>query len=203
MQYLRHLFVILSGLLVVTACNSDEGQKSKETDRNTTEKVHKTITTQQLLNASLKGDLKYVKEAVKQDFDINKEDASGKTALMLASYNGHSQIVQYLLENEANANATDNQGRTPLAFAASGSFPETVKNLLENGADPNRVEQTEQWTPLMWAAAEGNEQVVRILLDHGADPTLKDKDDETAWDFATTNGYDKISKLLKRAKNSR
>lgn len=203
MQYLRHLLVIFSGFLIIAACSSNGGQKSKETDGNTAEKAHKNLTIQQLLNASLEGNLKYVKEAVKQGFDINKQDASGKTALMLASYNGHSQVVQYLLENEANANATDKQGRTPLTFAASGPFPETVKILLEHGADPNRIEGSEQWSPLMWAAAEGNEQVVQILLDHGADPTLKDNDDETAWDFAKSNGHDKISRLLERAKNSR
>lgn len=205
MNFLSHFSVaILSGFLIFAACsNNDQQSKNSANEQNAPDNTPTEITSQQLLSASLEGNLGYVQEAVKQDVDINKQDPSGRTPLMLASYNGHMEVVRFLLENEADPNATDNQGRTPLTFAASGSFPETVEILLENGAEPNKVDDAEGWSPLMWAAAEGNEQVVNVLLDHGADPTLEDKDKETARDFASNNGHSKTAELLKQAEDSR
>lgn len=205
MNYLRHFSVaILSGFLIFTACsNSDQKSGDSANDLNVSDNTPTDITSQQLLNASLEGNLRYVKEAVKQNVSIDEQDPSGRTPLMLASFNGHEKVVRYLLDNEADPNAIDNEGRTPLIFAASGSFPETVEILLENGAEPNKVDKAEGWSALMWAAAEGNEEVVRILLTNGADPTLKDNDDETALVFASNNGHSKVAELLKQAGDSR
>lgn len=205
MNFLRHFSVaILSGFLIFAACSNDD-QKSQNSanDQNSPDSISTDITSQQLLSASLEGNLDYVQKALKQDVNINKQDPSGRTPLMLASYNGHAEVVRFLLENKADPNTADNQGRTPLIFAASGSFPETVETLLENGAEPNKVDEAEGWSPLMWAAAEGNEQVVNVLLNHGADPTLEDKDKETARDFASNNGHSKVAELLKQAEDNR
>ncbi|MDZ7693969.1 MAG: ankyrin repeat domain-containing protein [Balneolaceae bacterium] len=122
----------------------------------------------------------------------------GPTALMFASYNGHLDVIRYLVDNGAQLDRKNKEGRTALMFAASGPFPDVVQYLLEQGADPNRTDMAEGWSPLMYAAAEGNTEVVKILLSHGADPELKDKDGDTAADFAQNNGHTEIAKLLKK-----
>lgn len=204
MHYFRSFIATIAvGLLLFAGCgNSDQKKKDASGNQaNLPGKVADKITTQRLLGASLEGDIAVAKKAVEQGVDIDIQDQSGRTPLMLAAYNGHSDMIRYLLEKGADLSESDNQGRTPLIFASSGPYPETVKLLLENDADPNKTDKAEGWSALMWAAAEGNEQVVRVLLEHGADPTLRDKDDETARDFATDNGHAKVAELLKQAEN--
>ena len=58
------------------------------------------------------------------------------------------------------------------------------------------VEKSEGFDALMWAAAEGNALVVRLLIDAGADVKRKDKDGETAYDFAKKNGHQAVAKML-------
>lgn len=43
---------------------------------------------------------------------------------------------------------------------------------------------------------DGEEHLVLVLLDYGADSTLKDKDGETALDFARNNGHEEVVQLL-------
>lgn len=207
MNYLRHITIaILSGFIIFVSCSNNETQKAKDTASNNGKTQNNTptnITTQELIKASFDGNLDLIREVVNREINIDDQDQSGRTPLMMAAFNGHSDLVQYLLENGADPNTVDRQGRTPLIFAASGPYAETVRLLLDNGAKPNKTDQKEKWSPLMWAAAEGNEEVVNVLLDNGADPTLQDTDNETARDFASSNGHDKIVKLLKEAENDR
>lgn len=206
MDYLRHISVaILSGFIIILGCSNND-QQTIETANNSEgdqSNVSTNITTQTLIKASFDGNLDTVRKAVEQGVDVDSQDQSGRTPLMMAAFNGHYELVQYLLENGADPNTVDRQGRTPLIFATSGPYAETVRLLLDNGAKPNKTDQNEKWSPLMWAAAEGNEEVVKVLLDHGADPTLQDTDNETARDFASSNGHGKIVKLLKEAENER
>lgn len=193
--------LLLTALILFTACGTEKDQQSKKSEagqQSISESSSQAITTRDLIRASLEGNMKTVTRAVKQGKEVDSRDNAGRTPLMMAAYNGHSEIVRFLLEHGANPNSADKQGRTPLIFASSGSYPQTVKLLLDNGAKPNVTDKKEGWTALMWAAAEGNEKVVRILLDNGADPSLTDKDNETARDFASSNGHDKVVELLKQ-----
>ena len=51
-------------------------------------------------------------------------------------------------------------------------------------------------TALMAAAAGGNAAIAHILLDAGADINAKDKDDETALNFAVVEGCEDVVELL-------
>ena len=48
----------------------------------------------------------------------------------------------------------------------------------------------------MFAAAEGQKEVVQALLQNNADTTVKDKDGDTARDFAAKNGYREVATML-------
>lgn len=74
------------------------------------------------------------------NFDLNKKNAVGDTALHMAVKNGKLDAISTLLKNEADVNSTNNQGETPLYLATTSTFK--IKNalvqiLLENGAKPN------------------------------------------------------------------
>lgn len=155
------------------------------------------LSTDQVLEAALNGNLNIVSRAVENGFEIDATDPDGHTALMLAAYNGHSDIIQFLLKRGAVADARDHNDRTALMYASTGPFNTSVKLLLEAGADPNLVDNEEQFTPLMFAAAEGQTEVVKTLLKNGADKTRVDVDGESAYDFAVNNGHTEVAKLVK------
>lgn len=186
-------------LLLAWGCGESGSQNSGADKSSQPGKSPSSLTSRDLIAASLEGNMQAVKKALGRDMDINGSDGAGRTPLMMAAYNGHRGLVEYLLREGADLNAADKQGRTPLIFAASGPNPKTVELLLAKGSKPNIADKNEGWTALMWAAAEGNREVVRILLDHGADPSLEDKDKETAVDFAESNGHEHTAKLLKKA----
>jgi ankyrin repeat protein len=81
-------------------------------------------------------------------------------------------------------------------YAATGPHAKTVNLLLEAGANPDLADNAEGFTALMYAAAEGQLEVVRALLGHGANATLRDKDGDTARDFAARNGHTEIARRL-------
>lgn len=155
------------------------------------------ITALAFQEAALQGQIETVRQAIEQGVDVRFVDAEGRSALMLAAFDGHTNIVRLLLENDSPANHVDCVGRTALIYASSGPNHETVQALLNAGADPDVVDKVEGFTALMFAAAEGQKEVVQALLKFKANKSLKDKDGDTARDFATKNGHPEIAKLLK------
>ena len=197
-------FLVLN--IFLGSCNSESSRTNKQNLKQ--DSVHQSsnstvdagLTAEDLKKASLDGNLNKVKKAVSNNIDVNYADKQGRTSLMLAAYNGHTKVARYLLKNGASISRSDINGRTPLIFAASGPFPDTVELLLKHNADPNTVDNGEGWSPLMFAAAGGHGEVVKILLDGNADIQLKDKDGETALDFARNNNHANIIELLKKGK---
>jgi len=137
-----------------------------------------------------------VRRSLEQGLDVNKADADGRTAMMMAAFEGYTEVVEVLLEYGAEVDRRDDAGRTALMYASSGPFPQTVELLIENGADVNRADTTEGWTSLMMAAAEGHRPVVELLLRHGADTALTDQDGDSAIDHARERKQTDIVALL-------
>ena len=109
----------------------------------------------------------------------------GKTALHYASEKGHAQIVEYLLSKKANINAKDDYGWTPLHYACSSGQLEIVKILISAGAKINERDNTfAGWTPLHLASLVGNIDIVNYLITNNANKKLKDKIDQTPFDWA-------------------
>lgn len=151
---------------------------------------------QALFDFALDGNLEAVKELVTGGAGVNVSNPDLRTPLMLAAFNGHTAVVRFLLEQDARVDAKDSGGRTALLFASSGPFPETVELLLDKGAEVNTQGTLEGFTALMTAAAEGNLEVVKILLAHGATVGLKDKDGDTAENFARQNRHTAVAEVL-------
>jgi uncharacterized protein len=112
--------------------------------------------------------------------DLEKLDASGENAMMLAALNGDATFVKLLIAKEAEVNK---KGWTPLHYAATNGHDEIVKILLDNSAyidagSPNGT------TPLMMAARGGHLSTCKLLLDEGADLRIKNQIGMTAVDFA-------------------
>lgn len=112
--------------------------------------------------------------------DVNKLNAEGESALMIAALKGHLEIAARLIKKDADVNKT---GWAPLHYAASNGHLVVMSLLLENhayidAASPNGT------TPLMMAAMYGSASTVKLLLEEGADPLLKNQQGLTAIEFA-------------------
>ncbi len=112
--------------------------------------------------------------------DVNKLNAKGESALMIAALRGHLGIATKLVKKDADVNKT---GWAPLHYAASNGHLEIMNLLLENHAYID-AESPNGSTPLMMAAQYGNASAVKLLLEAGADPLLKNQQGLTAIQFA-------------------
>jgi ankyrin repeat protein len=112
--------------------------------------------------------------------DVEKLDAAGENAMMLAALNGDTALVKALIDKGAEVNK---KGWAPLHYAAANGHDDIVQLLLDHSAyidagSPNGT------TPLMMAARGNHLSTVKVLLDAGADSHVKNQIGMTALDFA-------------------
>ncbi len=112
--------------------------------------------------------------------DLNRLNAKGESALMLAALKGYQNLAEKLIKKGADVNKT---GWTPLHYAATGGQLTVISLLLENSAYID-AESPNGTTPLMMAAMYGTPAAVKLLLQEGADPSLKNQQGLTALQFA-------------------
>ena len=112
--------------------------------------------------------------------DVNKLNANGESALMIAALRGQFDQAEKLIKKGADVNKT---GWAPLHYAASSGQISIISLLLDNSAYID-AESPNGTTPLMMAAMYGTPQAVKLLLKEGADPSLKNQQGLTALQFA-------------------
>ncbi|KAG0204878.1 hypothetical protein BGX28_003337 [Mortierella sp. GBA30] len=85
--------------------------------------------------------------------DVNQQDNTLKSALLLASYAGHIDIMAELIEHGASLNVLDQYGWSSLMLAAYAGKLEACKLLLTHGADPHiRTANGKNARSLSWDA---------------------------------------------------
>lgn len=99
--------------------------------------------------------------------DVNKADADGMTALIIASFRGHVGVVRILLAHEdVDVNRPMSGGFTPLCGASEKGHVGVVQLLLAHkDVDVNKPSDA-GLSALCLAAHEGHIDVVRLLLRH-------------------------------------
>lgn len=124
--------------------------------------------------------------------EIDRPNASGETALMMAALRGHETWVLRLLERGA---AIHKAGWSPLHYAASGPQPKVVALLLARGA-PIEAASPNGSTPLMMAAGYGAIDSADLLLARGADRRKRNAAGLTAADFARRAGREALAERI-------
>ncbi len=86
--------------------------------------------------AAYLGDLKAVKDFIKQGTDVNSKNIMDTTPLHFAAAGGQKEIIEFLIDNGADVNAVVMDELTPLHAAVSFSGdPEVIDLLIARGAD--------------------------------------------------------------------
>jgi ankyrin repeat protein len=145
------------------------------------------------INAVEKSDLESVKQLFSEEM-INPKQLiwpdSEEVPLGIAAETGSIEMVKLLLEL-----GFDPTLLCPLVCAVRKQHKRIIVVLLEAGANVNEL-YFEKLTPLMYAAALGNLEIVKLLVEAGAAIEMKDDDNQTALDKATSNQHDDVVAYL-------
>ncbi|XP_068037437.1 M-phase phosphoprotein 8 [Anomalospiza imberbis] len=138
-----------------------------------------------LRDAVKSGDYMTVKMALSsnEEYNLDQEDPSGMTLVMLAAAGGHDDLLRVLIRKGAKVNGRQKNGTTALIHAAEKNFLTTVAILLEAGAYVN-MQQSSGETALMKACKRGNSDIVRLMIENGADCNILSKHQNSAMHFA-------------------
>ncbi|XP_024607076.1 M-phase phosphoprotein 8 isoform X2 [Neophocaena asiaeorientalis asiaeorientalis] len=174
-----------------------------------------------LRDAVKNGDYITVKFALNssEEYNLDQEDSSGMTLVMLAAAGGQDDLLRLLLKKGAKVNGRQKNGTTALIHAAEkvghsegfgsmvlgprqslslqgNNFLTTVAILLEAGAFVN-VQQSNGETALMKACKRGNSDIVRLVIECGADCNILSKHQNSALHFAKQCNNVLVYDLLK------
>ncbi|KAM5288397.1 M-phase phosphoprotein 8 [Ctenodactylus gundi] len=151
-----------------------------------------------LRDAVKNGDYITVKVALNssEEYNLDQEDSSGMTLVMLAAAGGQDDLLRLLITKGAKVNGRQKNGTTALIHAAEKNFLTTVAILLEAGAFVN-VQQSSGETALMKACKRGNSDIVRLVIECGADCNILSKHQNSALHFAKQCNNVLVYDLLK------
>ncbi|XP_008822573.1 M-phase phosphoprotein 8 [Nannospalax galili] len=157
-----------------------------------------TIPSNLLRDAVKNGDYIAVKVALNsnEEYNLDQEDSSGMTLVMLAAAGGQDDLLRLLITKGAKVNGRQKNGTTALIHAAEKNFLTTVAILLEAGAFVN-VQQSNGETALMKACKRGNSDIVRLVIECGADCNILSKHQNSALYFAKQCNNVLVYDLLK------
>nr|XP_028582102.1 M-phase phosphoprotein 8 isoform X1 [Podarcis muralis] len=155
------------------------------------------ISPAQLRDAVKNGQYAVVKMALNsnEEYNLDQEDASGMTLVMLAAAGGHDDIIRLLIRKGAKVNCKQKNGTTALILAAEKNNLTTAAILLEAGAYVN-LQQNNGETALMKACRRGNYDLVRLMIESGADCNISSKHQTSALHFAKQYNNLQVQELL-------
>ena len=148
-----------------------------------------------LFNAAKHGNYDAVQALLNAGRDINIQNTSGNTPLILATKNHHPSIVAYLLLRQANPNIQNNAGQAALHLAAHFGIGDSIKRLVHTNADID-IQDRQGNTPLIVAALAGRVNAVKLLLELGANPNIQNNLGHSALHVAVYQGLADTARAL-------
>ena len=138
-----------------------------------------------------------VETLVMKGANVNAQNQSGKTAIMLAAFAGKLNIIKELRSSGASYDLRDRAGCNVLHYAVDGGNLDSIQYLLMDGVDVNAKDNTSGWTPLLRASSVGgNKEVADLLIKYKADVNIMDKDNKSALMIAVINGNQPLVQCL-------
>ncbi|GAO50592.1 hypothetical protein G7K_4716-t1 [Saitoella complicata NRRL Y-17804] len=116
--------------------------------------------------AASNGDLDVIRKVIdgpgQKLVDVDAQDESGTTPLIMAACFGRTDVVKALLEAHADVNKQDKYGWTATMWASNNNHPDLIKELVAHGASTT-TKTTSGRTALDFAAPETSTEVAGFL----------------------------------------
>ncbi|MEP7352044.1 MAG: ankyrin repeat domain-containing protein [Acidobacteriota bacterium] len=152
-----------------------------------------------IADAAMKGDTAAVQALLKQQANVNAQQADGATAMQWAAYRNDLALADILIAAKADVKLANHDGATAMRLAAINGSAEMIQRLLRAGASADELGPAGQ-TPLMFAAKNGNPAAVKALIDAKADVNIKEQlRGTTALMWAAEQVHPEAVKLLVEA----
>lgn len=120
--------------LIAAICGCFENTNGMK--RSIREKISMQNQDRSLIEAVRKNDIRKVAQLIKAKANLDAQNVSGETALILAAEEGHTDIVKLLIDAGANLNLQDMiVGLTALIAAAQGRYTDIARLLINAGAN--------------------------------------------------------------------
>ena len=94
-----------------------------------------------------------------------------------------------------NSALDDKSGTRAIHIACKNGDRDMIRELMKRNCFLNQKD-SKGCTALMLAAAAGHDKIVKLIVDSGADVRMKDKNDDTALEYAERNNRTKVKELL-------
>lgn len=160
------------------------------------QEMQKSDASQNLFDASVRGDAKAAMLALVAQAEPNCCSHDGITPLMVGVAGGHVEVSRLLVTSGAKVNSTPCPwGLCPVGMAAAQGNMALVEMLLQWKADANMCSSSGN-APLMRAASNGHLSVCKVLLEHSAEPDSSDYAGVTASMVAVDRENTEVFKLL-------
>ena len=130
-------------------------------------------------------DIQSVKDYINSGYNLDSQNNSGDTPLILAASNNKMEIVKLLLNAGVDVDEQGKGDYTPLMYASRYNYAEIVKLLLNAGADIDKQNKY-GYTALTLAALYNYHEIVELLLDYGADEFILDNNDKSFYYLLNT-----------------
>jgi len=113
-----------------------------------------------------KGDIDGLSKLLKSNCDLNIQDESGETGLILTCREGHKEIVSILIKAKCDLNIQNEDGNTGLILACNYGYKEIVSMLIKAKCDLNLQDKFGD-TGLIDACCYGYKDIVVELVRYG------------------------------------
>ena len=144
-------------------------------------------------------DYRMVSLLCKHGANVNIQNDSGQSPLLVALSDGDKVIAMELLEHGADPNIVDHEGRHPLHNVKNNDY-RMVNLLCKYGANVNVQDATGK-TLLFTALSEGDNAIAMELLEHGADPNIVDHEGRHPLHNIKRNDYRMVGLLCDHGAN--
>lgn len=177
-------FLIRVGAIVGVKNKENKTPLRIAIEQNNIEAIHELMRASALANqnaslthAAYLGNLKLVKEHIKNRRILNEQVECFGTPLYIAAKCGHLNVVKALIRAGAPINDQIEDylvpKLTPLDIAVREEYCSVAEELINAGAEVNK-ENKYGFTPLHWAALKGSSLLIKILIKAGAEVNVKD-----------------------------
>jgi ankyrin repeat protein/tRNA A-37 threonylcarbamoyl transferase component Bud32 len=132
----------------------------------------KAVSKDEFFEASKKGDVATITQALSRGLDVNIKGHRGFTPLHYAAYKGKKAAAELLIDRGADLGAKKGDGEIPLHTAARYGHIDIVELLLRKGSDPDSVDNNGR-TPLDTAEKYGKAEaakLIRLAISQRANP---------------------------------